>query len=572
MTRRRSRRVRRALRSTAVVRGDSDVNAVAEQSAQPRRKDITTEETTPTDLRALDHSTAGAPEVEAIEELAARAPVRPDSPTFRELGARQETVAALEEVGITRAFAIQEYAIPAAMRGSDLIGQAPTGTGKTLGFGVPMLEQLQGPDEGADGVPQALVVVPTRELCLQVSRDLEQAGKLRRIRVLAVYGGVAYEPQTNKLRSGVDLVVGTPGRLLDLAKGRHLRLDRVRVLVLDEADRMLDLGFAEDVEKILSMLPERRQTMLFSATMPDPIVRIARRFLHQPLTIHAEHTQDTGPSPDTEQFVYRTHPMNKLEMVARILQAKDRTLTMVFCRTKRAAQKVADDLDFRGFAAAPVHGDLGQAARERALRAFRTGKVDILVATDVAARGLDVTGVSHVINYDCPDDADTYVHRIGRTGRAGATGVAVTFVDWEDLPRWKLIHKALGVGAAEPAETYHTSPYLYDDLHIPEGVTGTLPTGQRTRAGLSAEQTEDIEPKKGRRQGRTPRGRENSAEAPVRTRQRRRTRRNSDAQRTASTPEAPAGTSAETAGDKPKRRRRRRRGPGAAASNGEQGD
>ncbi|MGH3740005.1 MAG: DEAD/DEAH box helicase [Micromonosporaceae bacterium] len=435
-----------------------------------------------------------------ITELAARAPVRPDSPSFRELGVREETVEALEAVGITQAFAIQEYAIPAAMRGSDMIGQAPTGTGKTLGFGVPILEHLVAPAEGADGAPQALVVVPTRELCLQVSRDLSQAGSVRKVRVLPVYGGVAYEPQTNKLRSGVDLVVGTPGRLLDLAKGKQLRLDRVQVLVLDEADRMLDLGFADDVEKILSMLPERRQTMLFSATMPDPIVRIARKFLSQPLTIHADHAADARLSPATEQHVYRTHPMNKLELLARVLQAKDRTLTMVFCRTKRAAQKVADDLDFRGFSPAAVHGDLGQAARERAMRAFRAGKVDTLVATDVAARGLDVTGVSHVINYDCPDDAETYVHRIGRTGRAGATGVAVTFVDWEDLPRWRLIHSTLGVCVAEPAETYHTSPHLYDDLRIPEGVSGTLPSAQRTRVGLDAEVTEDIEaPKRGRR-------------------------------------------------------------------------
>ena len=535
----------------------------------PRTKeyDITQQDNPTTAAQALDHATAGAPEVATVEELAARAPVRPDSPTFRELGVREETVEALESVGITRAFAIQEYAIPAAMRGSDLIGQAPTGTGKTLGFGVPMLEYIDGPADGADGVPQALVVVPTRELCLQVSRDLEQAGSRRKIRVLAVYGGVAYEPQTNKLKSGVDLVVGTPGRLLDLAKGKHLRLNQVRILVLDEADRMLDLGFAEDVEKILSMLPERRQTMLFSATMPDPIVRIARRFLHHPLTIHANHATDTGPSPDTEQFVYRTHTMNKLEVLARVLQAKDRTLTMVFCRTKRAAQKVADDLDFRGFAAAPVHGDLGQAARERALRAFRTGKVDILVATDVAARGLDVTGVSHVINYDCPDDADTYVHRIGRTGRAGATGVAVTFVDWEDLPRWRLINATLGVGEAEPAETYHTSPHLYDDLRIPEDVSGTLPTAQRTRAGLEAEETEDIEPKKRSRRRQGPaRGRDDSSEAPRSRKPRQRTRRNSDAE--AGT--KPAGTpkAAETAseGTKPKRRRRRRRGSGESAA------
>ena len=220
---------------------------------------------------------------------------------------------------------------------------------------------------------------------------------------------------------------------------------------------MLDLGFLDDVEKILAMLPEDRQTMLFSATMPDPIVTLSRRFLRQPVTIHAGHTAETGPSPQTKQFVYRTHPMNKVEIVARILQAEGRGLTMIFTRTKRAADRVAEDLDFRGFAVAAVHGDLGQGARERALRAFRAGKIDVLVATDVAARGLDVTGVTHVINYDCPEDPDTYTHRIGRTGRAGATGVAVTFVDWEDMPRWRIIDKTLGLDMPEPPETYHTS-------------------------------------------------------------------------------------------------------------------
>jgi superfamily II DNA/RNA helicase len=266
----------------------------------------------------------------------------------------------------------------------------------------------------------------------------------------------------------------------------------VRALVLDEADRMLDLGFLEDVEKILAMLPEDRQTMLFSATMPDPIVTLARRFLRHPVTIHAGHTAETGPSPQTQQLVYRTHSMNKVEIVARILQAEGRGLTMIFTRTKRAADRVAEDLDFRGFAVAAVHGDLGQGARERALRAFRAGKIDILVATDVAARGLDVTGVTHVINYDCPEDQDTYTHRIGRTGRAGATGVAVTFVDWDDMPRWRIIDKTLGLDMPEPAETYHTSAHLYTDLDIPTDVSGTLPTAERTRAGLSAEVEEDL--------------------------------------------------------------------------------
>jgi superfamily II DNA/RNA helicase len=428
------------------------------------------------------------------------APVAPDSPTFTDLGVRPETVEALTAVGITRAFAIQQYALPIALRGSDLIGQAPTGTGKTLGFGIPLLQRVLAPGEGADGLPQALVVVPTRELGLQVARDIATAGKTRGVRVLPIYGGVAYETQTDALRAGVEILVGTPGRLLDLAKSRQLRLDRIRALVLDEADRMLDLGFLDDVEKILAMLPEDRQTMLFSATMPDPIVALARRFLHTPVSIRADHDAHTGPSPLTKQVVYRTHPMNKIEVVARILQAQGRGLTMIFTRTKRNADRVAEDLDFRGFAAAAVHGDLGQGARERALRAFRVGKIDVLVATDVAARGLDVSGVTHVINYDCPEDADAYVHRIGRTGRAGATGVAVTFVDWEDMPRWRLIDKSLGLDLPEPPETYHTSPDLYTDLDIPADVSGTLPTEARTRAGLAAEVEEDLGGGRSRRQ------------------------------------------------------------------------
>jgi superfamily II DNA/RNA helicase len=472
----------------------------------------------------------------ALVPVTNRAPVRPDSPTFAELGIRTETVEALAKAGITRAFAIQEYALPIALRGTDLIGQAPTGTGKTLGFGLPMLERLLAPSEGSDGIPQALVVVPTRELGLQVARDLAAAGSTRGVRVLPIYGGVAYEPQVDALKKGVEILVGTPGRLLDLAKQKQLKLSSVKTLVLDEADRMLDLGFLDDVEKILAMLPEQRQTMLFSATMPDPIVALSRRFLHHPVTIHAGHTADSGPSPLTKQVVYRTHPLNKVEMIARILQARGRGLTMIFTRTKRAADRLAEDLDFRGFAVAAVHGDLGQGARERALRAFRSGKIDVLVATDVAARGLDVSGVTHVINYDCPEDPETYTHRIGRTGRAGATGVAVTFVDWEDMPRWVLIDKTLGLGMPQPPETYHTSAALYSDLDIPTDISGTLPTADRNRVGLAAEVEEDL--------GGGGRRRERG--------------RNGNNRRTGGRPDssAPSSSGGE---DRPKRQRRRRR-------------
>ena len=387
---------------------------------------------------------------------------------------------ALAEAGIVRTFAIQALTLPLALAGEDVIGQARTGMGKTLGFGVPMLQRIVPPAERpaatADGeaadrtkdVPQALVVVPTRELCVQVAKDISDAGRHLGIRVVAIYGGRAYEPQLDALRKGVDIVVGTPGRLLDLAEQRHIALGRVSALVLDEADEMLDLGFLPDVERIMRMLPEKRQTMLFSATMPGPIIALSRAFLTQPTHIRAEESTQGSIHERTRQLVYRAHAMDKVELLTRVLQAEGRGLTMIFARTKRTVQRVADDLAERGFAAAAVHGDLGQGAREQALRAFRSGKVDVLVATDVAARGIDVIDVTHVINYQCPEDEKTYVHRIGRTGRAGKEGVAVTLVDWDDMPRWKMISDELGLGIDEPAETYSTSDHLYTDLEHPD--------------------------------------------------------------------------------------------------------
>ncbi|WP_300010312.1 DEAD/DEAH box helicase [Pseudonocardia sp.] len=431
--------------------------------------------------------------------LTGDAPVRPESPTFASLGVRPEIVKALAEANIVHTFAIQELTLPLALAGEDVIGQARTGMGKTLGFGVPLLQRVTPPSEQpaatADGeaadrtkdVPQALVVVPTRELCVQVAQDLADAGKHLGIRVTAIYGGRAYEPQLAALRKGVDVVVGTPGRLLDLAEQRHLVLGRVKALVLDEADEMLDLGFLPDVEKILRMLPDQRHTMLFSATMPGPIIALARAFLTRPTHIRAEEPDSGSTHENTTQHVYRAHAMDKVELLTRVLQAEGRGLTMIFARTKRTVQRVADDLADRGFAAAAVHGDLGQGAREQALRAFRSGKVDVLVATDVAARGIDVTDVTHVINYQCPEDSKTYVHRIGRTGRAGKTGVAVTLVDWDELHKWKTISDDLGLDKPEAPETYSTSPHLFTDLSIPTTAKGRLPHSQRTRAGLDAE-------------------------------------------------------------------------------------
>jgi superfamily II DNA/RNA helicase len=440
----------------------------------------------------LDSTTSTAQDTDAATT---DRPVR----TFADFGVRTDVVDALARVGIVSPFPIQAMTLPVALEGHDIIGQAKTGTGKTLGFGLPLLQRTVAPSEpgfaelAAPGKPQALVVVPTRELAVQVAGDLETASALRATRILTVYGGRAYEPQVEALRAGIEVVVGTPGRLLDLAQQGHLDLGHVDTLVLDEADEMLDLGFLPDVERLLALTPEGRQMMLFSATMPGAVVSLARRFMSQPTHIRAIDPTDEGATLKAiEQFVYRAHALDKVEMVARILQAESRGLTMIFARTKRTVAKVADELTERGFAVAAIHGDLGQGAREQALRAFRNGKVDVLVATDVAARGIDVEGITHVINYQCTEDEKAYLHRIGRTGRAGRTGVAVTFVDWDDMPRWGLINKALDLGIPEPVETYSSSPHLYSDLGIPEGIKGTLPRGQRTREGLAAERVEDL--------------------------------------------------------------------------------
>ena len=412
----------------------------------------------------------------------------PPKTTFAELGVRDEIVRALAEEGIKHPFAIQELTLPLAMAGDDVIGQARTGMGKTFGFGVPLLHSIttRAVDAPLTGVPRALTVVPTRELCLQVTEDLATAARYlsaddgRRLSVVSIYGGRPYEPQIEALRAGADVVVGTPGRLLDLAQQGHLQLGGLSVLVLDEADEMLDLGFLPDIERILRHIPANRQSMLFSATMPGPIITLARTFMNQPTHIRAEAPHSAATHDTTEQFVYRAHALDKVELVSRVLQAEGRGATMIFARTKRTAQKVADELAERGFKVGAVHGDLGQIAREKALKAFRTGDIDVLAATDVAARGIDIDDVTHVINYQIPEDEQAYVHRIGRTGRAGKTGVAVTLVDWDELPRWTMIDKALGLDSPDPAETYSSSPHLYAELGIPAGAVGAVGTPRKS--------------------------------------------------------------------------------------------
>lgn len=490
--------------------------------------------------------------------------------SFADFDLRPEIVAALAEQGIEHPFPIQSMTLPIALDNHDIIGQAKTGTGKTLGFGLPVLNKVLGPkDDGYQdlaipGAPQALIVAPTRELAVQVSKDLEGAAKHISARIGSIYGGRAYEPQIGDLKKGVDVIVGTPGRLIDLMKQNHLDLSQIRTVVLDEADEMLDLGFLPDVEILLEAVPEQRQTMLFSATMPGAVITMARRYMVQPTHISASDPEDDSlVKRDIRQLVYRAHHMDKDELIARCLQARGRGLTIIFTRTKRTAARLAEELERRGFAAGALHGDLGQGAREQALRAFRNGKIDVLVATDVAARGIDVDDVTHVFNFQAPEDENTYLHRVGRTGRAGHKGIAVTLVDWEDVARWRLIAQALEIEQVEPIETYSASPHLYEDLDIPEGTKGRLPKSQRTRAGLDAEQQEELGgPDQKRRGNRRGRGRESHSRN--RGRQRRRTRANRSEKSQESTSQST---------QKPRRQRTRiRRKNGQVVDRGSKGD
>ena len=395
---------------------------------------------------------------------------------FSELGIDSDIVAALASKGITQPFPIQEQAIPLALTGQDLIGQAKTGTGKTLGFGLPIIQRLgTDPAHGA----KALVVVPTRELAIQVAEDLTLASSNRNLQVVAIYGGKSYEGQVAQIDAGAQLIVGTPGRLIDLSNQRKLDLSKIECMVLDEADEMLDLGFLPDVEKLFAFTPAGRQTMLFSATMPGQIVSLARKYQNKPVHIRVNDPDEGHTKADIKQFFYRAHAMDKDEVVARILQSDGRGKTVIFTKTKRQAAKVADELSDRGFSATALHGDMSQEAREKSMDAFRSGKKDILVATEVAARGIDVDDVTHVINYTVPEDEKAYLHRTGRTGRAGRAGIAVTFVDWEDLARWSHIDKALELNTPDPIETYSSSPHLFTDLDIPAGTKGRIAATKR---------------------------------------------------------------------------------------------
>ncbi|MDT0179268.1 DEAD/DEAH box helicase [Microbacterium sp. ARD31] len=403
--------------------------------------------------------------------------------TFAELGVDQDIVDTLAAKGIVDTFPIQEQTIPLGLPGQDIIGQAKTGTGKTFGFGIPVVQRLGlNPEPGV----KALIVVPTRELAVQVYEDVDMLTSGRATSVVAIYGGKAYEGQIDQLKAGAQIVVGTPGRLIDLNNQRLLDLSNATEVVLDEADKMLDLGFLPDIEKIFQKVAPVRHTMLYSATMPGPIVALARRFMSNPIHIRASDPDEGLTQANIKHLVYRAHSLDKDEVIARILQAEGRGKTVIFTRTKRAAQRLVDELNDRGFSAGAVHGDMSQEARERSMAAFKAGKRDVLIATDVAARGIDVDDVTHVINHTIPDDEQTYLHRAGRTGRAGKTGIAVTFVDWDDLHKWALINRALDFGQPEPLETYSSSPHLFEDLDIPAGTKGRITAAPKAAPARSS--------------------------------------------------------------------------------------
>ena len=341
---------------------------------------------------------------------------------FNEFKLSAELLAEIDKAGFVEASPIQEQTIPLALEGKDVIGQAQTGTGKTAAFGLPTLEKIR----TEEATIQALVIAPTRELAVQSQEELFRFGRSKGVKVRSVYGGSSIEKQIKALKSGAHIVVGTPGRLLDLIKRKALKLQDVETLILDEADEMLNMGFLEDIEAIISRVPESRQTLLFSATMPEAIKRIGVQFMKDP-----EHVKIVAKELTTElvdQYYIRVKEQEKFDTMTRLMDVEQPELSIVFGRTKRRVDELTRGLKIRGFRAEGIHGDLDQNKRLRVLRDFKNGNLDVLVATDVAARGLDISGVSHVYNYDIPQDPESYVHRIGRTGRAGQTGQSITFV------------------------------------------------------------------------------------------------------------------------------------------------
>lgn len=359
--------------------------------------------------------------------------------TFPELGLSKPVLRALEAMGYEEPSPVQAQAIPLLLSGQDAIVQSLTGTGKTAAFGIPIVERA---DPKAD-IPRALVLAPTRELAVQIAGELSRIGRFRDLCVVPIYGGQPIERQLRSLRRGAHVLVATPGRLLDFIRRRTISLKEIRFVVIDEADEMLNMGFLEDVELILEELPVERQTALFSATMPDPIVELADAYLRDPQRLSLASPEEMTV-PTIEQHYYEVPRRHKTEALARLLDVKQPELALVFCATKRMTDQLAEDLISRGYRAEPLHGDMSQAAREKTMKAARSGRLEVLVATDVAARGIDIENISHVINFDLPQDAESYIHRVGRTGRAGRSGQALTLVAPWEVRELKAIERAIG--------------------------------------------------------------------------------------------------------------------------------
>ncbi len=354
---------------------------------------------------------------------------------FSELNISESTQRSLSKMGFEEATPIQEGTVRFGMEGRDIIGQAQTGTGKTAAFGIPIIEKI----DVRNPAVQALIIAPTRELAIQVSEEVYRIGADKRARILSVYGGQEIGRQIRALRNNPQIVVGTPGRILDHIKRKTLKLDGVQTLVLDEADEMLNMGFIEDINTILASVPAERQTLLFSATMPGPIRKIAETFMKNPEIVKIKSKEMTVEN--IEQFFVKSQEREKFDILTRILNVHQPELAIVFGRTKRRVDELSHALSIRGYIAEGIHGDLTQAKRMSVLRQFKDNKIDILVATDVAARGLDISGVTHVYNFDIPQDPESYVHRIGRTGRAGKSGVAVTFVTPREMGYLRIVEE-----------------------------------------------------------------------------------------------------------------------------------
>ena len=356
--------------------------------------------------------------------------------TFEEMCLDTRIMRAIAEMGFEQPSPIQAQSIPIAVEGKDMIGQARTGTGKTASFGIPMLQRINPKDKNL----QAIVLCPTRELAIQSANEIRKLAKfLHGIKVLPIYGGQEISKQIRSLKGGVQIVIGTPGRVMDHLRRHTLKPQTVDIVVLDEADEMLNMGFREDIETILGQLPEERQTMLFSATMPKPILEIAKRYLHEPEIVKVIQKELTVPK--IEQYYYEVNPRKKNEVLSRLLDMYDPSLSLVFCNTKRKVDELVADLKGRGYFAEGLHGDMKQSQRDRVMNGLRNGRTDILVATDVAARGIDVDDVEAVFNYDVPQDDEYYVHRIGRTGRAGREGRAFTLVVGKEIYKLKDIQR-----------------------------------------------------------------------------------------------------------------------------------